>query len=128
MNIPTLLKMTDEQFVVWASKQLVPEPWKHGSYWNGSRMLQECPKCKKDLPFASEPAFASFPPCSVPDPITLDKNTAGELQGKCEMNAYLEAMMAVYDADTRSWCFNKWLLFYAQPRHYFIATVLCLGE
>ncbi len=124
MNIPQILKKTDKQFIEWASEQLVEKPEHELKLLpRADRDLWICKKCSESRCVRKD--FTKF--CDRPL-LKLDFNTAKMWQGKCEMNAYLEAMMAVYDADTRSWCFNEWLLFYAHPRHCFIAVVKCLGD
>ena len=62
------LQLDDETLALELGKVLTPGPWKHELYWNGTRQIHECLKCKNDIPSTVAPT-ASFINCSVPDPI-----------------------------------------------------------
>ena len=129
MNIPKLLEMTDEQFIEWASKQLAPKPWKH-ELINDEAVLGEggaedviCKRCLKKHSYKMWQES-----CSV-SPLKLDWNTAKEWQGKCRKSEFIEAISKVSDIVLKDIGFYEdWILLDVEPRHYLIATVLCLGE
>lgn len=125
MNIPKLLEMTDEQFIEWASKQLVEKPWTHIRDCSNGKDGGRCWKCGKVI--HKQTTFKTD--CPVPDPIKFDWNTAKEWQGKCRKSEFIEAISKVSDIVLKDIGFYEdWILLDVEPRHYLIATVLCLGE
>ncbi len=91
------------------AKALTPGPWKHdiyNSFKHGSLTRFFCTKCGNIIENVTGEYMSGVPgrtvyesddPCPVPDPITIDWNTAKFWQGKCEQEAYIQAAIAVYE-------------------------------
>ncbi len=72
------------------ARVLTPGPYSHAIGHYGQWI---CVKCR-----TSFPDDKNIPKtCPVPDPITIDWNTAKYWQGKCEQEAYIQAAITVYE-------------------------------
>ncbi len=75
------------------AKVLTPGPWKHETQ---NRQGGICHKCWKRPGFNIPRPGGKF--CSVPDPITIDWNTAKYWQGKCDEDTFDAAMREIHAA------------------------------
>jgi hypothetical protein len=111
-----------DELGVELAKVLTPGPWKH-DWGNKSR----CANCARYWPEDIDS------PCPVPDPITIDWNTAMEWFRKTPLLCQAVAMKCIYyvvmegDADELSEMYLWWLTF-AQPKHYLIAAAMAGNE
>ncbi len=75
--------------------------------------------------------------CSVPDPITIDQNTAKYWQSKCNKAIFADSLLDIYrqtctadSTDTGGFYviykYTTWLRELAQPKHYLIAAVMAM--
>lgn len=128
------LAIPDNKLPVELAKVLAPGPWNHERERNSGHRI-ECVKCNAKCATGTWacsicethcPLF--FDPCPVPDPITIDWNTAMEHMRKCERDKFLFAMWKVSnlypDRDGRREKMLGYCVFIAQPKYYLIAATL----
>ena len=109
---------------------LVPEEeWKHDVKPITSQHVK-CKKCRKmicvkgrkwDLP--------NNQPCSVPNRITIDQNTAKYWQGKCDPDVFCPMLFKVWKCTPLAkaqlaQAMHFWAWRDAQPKHYLIAAAM----
>ncbi len=131
----------DERALEFA-EVLTPGAWKH-KYQNWTRHSEHdlifhdrcCPKCglcisvdvfrDRTSPWMIS-AGPTHTPCSVPDPITIDWNTAKYWQEKCDRDSWYAIMEEIYYTipDDICRCPWEWVIFDAQPKHYLIAAAM----
>ena len=82
-----------------------------------------CHKCENEWSTNQEGE-----PCSVPDPITIDWNTAMEWRDKVHAIRFDDAMYVIYRAASHAsvWRYSDWLRRHAQPKHYLIAAAMAV--
>ncbi len=120
------LQLTDDKLALELVRVLTPGPWKHDAeidrYGFG-----DCRKCSDRLGQKRSPEH-----CPVPDPITIDWNTAMEWRDKVQ-DGYLQlAMIEVWNCTQEpkrvaGKCEDglvRWLTNLTQPKHYLIAAAL----
>ncbi len=138
MSEPTTIKQWlayGDKLSVELAKVFTPKPWKHDIM--GARLNTDgyawCKKCKLWIYFECDKPKS----CSVPDPITIDWNTAMEWRNKTIGDLSLQ-QLTVYNAlyqthfcDTKenrliagAW-FSSYLV---TPRHWFILIALMIQE
>ena len=68
--------------------------------------------------------------CSVPDPITIDWNTAMEWFRKQDRSCSWDAMWRIFkESDyARAISMSSWLLHIAEPKYYLIAAAMAMGR
>ncbi len=121
------LALDDDELIRELSK-MQPTPWKHD--WISDSIVTYCSRCRGHLDDVTTPEF-----CSVPDPITIDWNTAMEWRDKAVKKfgarAFRIAMSVVamrHTATSPRTRHNQlqyganWFSVYAQPKHYLIAA------
>ena len=84
----------------------------------------KCVRCNKEWNSAELPH--GFVACSVPNPITIDWNTAMEWRDKVHAIRWDDAMYVIYRAASHAsvWRYSDWLRRHAQPKHYLIAAAM----
>lgn len=131
-----LTTLSDEELGRVAAEVLVPKPWKH----NVPSMCLSCEKCGERLAKPGRHGFMwrekDEGPCTIPDPIDVtDWNVAMEWRDKAlasdrtedECYKFIGAMEAIWKSGEMELCYDQWLLWEAQPRHYLIAAILAVG-
>ncbi len=109
MTAKEWLEVPDQDLPVKLAEVLAPGPWKHDM---DSRRAGVCHKCKR-LPDGY---------CPVPDPITIDWNTAMEWFRKVTKD---EKMLSeVMDTITEKGDWSWFWIYHAQPKHYLIAAAM----
>ncbi len=88
----------------------------------------KCSRCKAFFPMGVDDG--RYGDCSVPDPITIDQNTAKYWQGKCDRDKWYAMMEELYYAIPEDICRCpwEWVIFDAQPKHYLIAAARLKGK
>ena len=81
MAITEFLALSPEEQELEVAKCFTEKPWKHK--WATEETCSECGKYPADG-------------CSIPDPLTLDWNTAKRLQGECKEEAFAIYLDQVY--------------------------------
>ena len=82
MTIQEFLNLTPDQQALEAAKGFTEKPWKHN--W----CIGQCSRC----PARSFTPEAEIP-CPVPDPLTLDRNTAGKIKSQFTHDEWTGAAM-----------------------------------
>ncbi len=106
------------------------EEWKHEVVDNPSG-ANFCAKCKL-LCFSGNRHINS---CPVPDPITIDQNTAKYWQGKCDIEKFYRALWLVYEEECEhmpdeheghwvSHLFERWVVYVVDARKWLIAVAI----
>ena len=95
-------------------------PYSHDFYGGEVEPSETCLKCKLD-----EDTIECF--CSVPDPITIDWNTAKYWQGQCKRTVDFDFEMETIFMglpNARELYFTRWYMHDALPKHYLIAAAM----
>ena len=109
---------------------LTPGPWNHTweeGFWNESETMRislRCSKCKVFTKDTKRDTPSQY--CSVPDPITIDGNTAMAWRDKTVGKGLLLYMKKMWEWSGYELeiSFPQWLLSYAQPKHLLIAAAM----
>ena len=131
------------------AKLFTPRPWAHNLVLHGSYDLARwvCKKCKqsfkmnevKSANYTGSAGYdwckgATEKPCSVPDPITIDWNTAMERFRAMRKTKYtIKAMHRIYRLETGvratlDRTLLEWFLFTASKEALLIAAAIAEGE
>ena len=86
MTLTEFLNLPNPEQALEAAKCFNKKPWDH-EWQKGFNASHKCLKC-------GHQGFDKMP-CPLPDPLTLDWNTAKRLQGECERNKFDTALDAV---------------------------------
>ena len=130
------LELPEDERALEFGRVLTPEPWKHNNTGLGPEGItleypkSYCPKCHKEFADTADKCEDSDLYCSVPDPITIDWNTAKYWQGKCDRDSWYAIMEEIYYTipDDICRCPWEWVIFDAQPKHYLIAAARLKGK
>ena len=121
-TVEQYLAMTDEKLALEAAEVLTPGPWKHK--WAAGGCFTFCKKCQCNM--IDKPRES---PCTVPDRIKLDWNTAMEWRDKVNPIRWFKALVEIWLEETKEEVFcERDVLFDAQPRHYLIAAAMAEGN
>ena len=122
MTIQEFLNLLEPEQAIEAAKCFTEKPWPHRTGHYGEWL---CVKCRKTFHRESD-CTMSF--CPIPDPITIDWNTAKRLQGECLLRIFWESLRKVYDvAQKFNTGVSQWAVVYAKPIHYIAACMAAKG-
>ena len=128
-----------DTLAVELAKVLTPGPWKHKGKWFGVGRHHDwrCKACGKSIKYDSldkneqQKALIFFDePCSVPDPIVIDWNTARRFKGQITDKVFDLALSKVMNAQLNNigiGYYTQYAIHNAHPRHYLIAAALAEG-
>ena len=133
------LALPDDKLATELGRAFTKGPWKHCLSQNDSAgvTIRCCSKCDKQW-YVDD--FPERKPCSVPDPIKLDWNTAKYWQRKCNEKDFCEAIWSVYEAECVhmpdedsghwvSWLFERWIVSGVDSTKWLIAAAMVMeGE
>ncbi len=132
------LALDDDELIRELSK-MQPKPWKHERYTikhaPGFDAEYACIKCG----FAYSPGpdggyWEEGPDCSVPDPLTIDWNTAMETYreiGPQRADTYLHQVWEILieaPVDVNYMSYEMWKDEECQPKHYLSAAAMAAGR
>ncbi len=141
MTVEELLAMSDDKLGLELAKVWTPkDEWKHTfqdgiGYLDGEH-LQRCAKC--GIPTDSHKTLTGLTrqvvelrktACSVPDPITIDWNTAMAWRGKSNMMAFISAMDEVAQQVGPNECLYDsalWMVCFSRPKDILIAAAMAV--
>lgn len=123
MTLKQFLSLPASEQALEAAKVLVDKPWKHKivSKWPGD------PPVQCDLRYCSKCGKGVRSRCTIPDPLTLDWNTAKSLQGECDAQMFTDEMLPIWKIEydkkrTFSWA-GRWIVHEATLIHYIAACM-----
>ncbi len=123
ISVEQWLKLPEQDLPVKLGEVLTPGPWEH--IWvKADDDRKQCRKCGHDVDYDQ-----LLPSCPVPDPITIDGNTATEWRDRMLADyhdEFVEAMWQILLSMLDDTCTNstQWLMEYAEPKHYLIAAAM----
>ncbi len=114
------LQIPEDKLGVKLAEVLTPGPWKHGACMGP---VAKCTKCG-EVYWDNGKFVGKGKSCSVPDPITIDWNTAMAWFRKAKpLASVLRSLCGP------SWISEtNWMLTEAQPKHYLIAAAMEEGS
>ncbi len=143
------LAIPEDKLPTALAEVFTPRPWKHNLYSRGCGTDIDviCQKCdggvhtfvaRYEQGVPGRTVYSSDESCPVPDPITIDWNTAMEWRDKMWIGrSSLETMdsilrcIVVASVEAKAWynaqddsIISAWWIRQAQPKHYLIAAAL----